>query len=179
VGDEIDEKLSGQDSRLDRLRNKEQKNHKKTTKGYTPTNLIVGQRVVLQDQKSRLWEIKGIIQSIRPGARSAYVKTAAGLFLRNRRYIKTDPAFQEEYIEAVLGIRLQVSREPVTRHRAERERVGLSRAPGVSEGAGVKLKVSFQLFVCEAPTRATSCTGVKVLPGEEAELTPAACQCRH
>jgi hypothetical protein len=73
ISDLIDGKLVGQDSRLRRIKEKEKRNTKRTQYGEQPLTLVLGQKVLLQDHKTRLWEVPGIIESIRPGGRSGYI----------------------------------------------------------------------------------------------------------
>jgi hypothetical protein len=170
----IDEELAGQDSRMDRVRDKERRNKKVSQQGYTPITLALGQKVMLQDQKTKLWEIPGVIESIRPGSRSAYVHTEQGVYLRNRRYIKVDPSYQEEYSEAVNGVRVSVSMEKGTRHHSLWRRLLCLKA---KVPAADKARVTFRLYCCDREHRDRSCSGVTVYPGDCLDSTTVPCQC--
>jgi hypothetical protein len=171
----IDERLAGQDSRLDRIKDKEKRNKKITSQGYTPIILVLGQKVVLQDQKSRLWETKGKVQSIRPGGRSAYISTDKGLYLRNRRFIKIDPEYQQEYIEAVNGVRHRnVSTEEGIRHLALPGRLLCLRA---EVPTACRTRVTLRLYSCDQEHRKQACRGITVHPGDSTDQETLRCQC--
>ena len=88
----------------------------------------MGQRVWMQDQQTKKWDIGGVIKSVRNNGRSYVVETDSGAaYLRNRRYIKA----------AVARIKVVALRTETT--------MGMKKRPLRQEGP--KKKVSFQLGV--------------------------------
>ena len=72
-----------------------------------PLELTVGSRVLLQSQRTREWSYPGKIVAVRPGGRSAFVEVNGGsTILRNRRFLKMDPAYilSEADISAALSL---------------------------------------------------------------------------
>jgi hypothetical protein len=120
----------------------------------------------------------GVIESIHPGSRSAYVKTDKGVYLRNRRYIKVHPSYQEEYSEAVNGVRfsVSVSREKETRHHSLWRQLLCMKAKAPAED---KVRVKFPLYCCNRVHRDGSCSGVTVYPGDCLTTRTVPCQCRE
>ena len=78
--------------------------------------LQVGQRVWLQDQQSKKWDIEGVIKSIRNGGKSFVVETTSGAaYLRNRRFIKAAARTASGVVAALRKTVCQ--QEPATKKR--------------------------------------------------------------
>ena len=104
---EGNEELSGTQSMLERERNKTVHNSKVKDNMISPLELTVGSRVLLQSQRTKEWNYPGKIVAVRPGGRSAFVEVNGGsTILRNRRYLKMDPAYilSEADISAALSL---------------------------------------------------------------------------
>jgi hypothetical protein len=57
----------------------------------SPLVLREGQHILLQNIKSKLWNVPRTITEVRGICRSALVKTSTGIFLRNRRFMRNPP----------------------------------------------------------------------------------------
>ena len=85
--------------------------------------LRMGQRVWLQDQQSKKWNIGGVIKSIRNGGRSYVVETESGAaYLRNRRFIKPAACSQE----GVVALRTVAT--PEEKKEKKKKRVSFKKA---------------------------------------------------
>ena len=72
----------------------------KPASGSTLSPLVAGQRVLVQNPVSKLWLTKAIVVEVRPDGRSYYVDAAGKKLLRNRRFLKPDPADDAEGADA-------------------------------------------------------------------------------
>jgi hypothetical protein len=61
----------------------------------SPLTLQEGQEVLLQNIKTKLWTIKGVIVEVRSFGKSALVQTETGIFLRNWRFMRCLPGARE------------------------------------------------------------------------------------
>ena len=88
--DGLDELACGEAINKGKLSQKERNNSKTERLDTLPFKLAVGLRVLMRDTVSKKWSIPGYVVSIRPGGRSAYVKTDNNnrVYLRNRRLLR-------------------------------------------------------------------------------------------
>ena len=85
---ELPKKLNVEEAEKARDRVQEKYTADRQTRS-TSRPLQMGQKVWMQDQQSKKWDIEGVIKSIRNGGRSFVVETSSGAaYLRNRRFIK-------------------------------------------------------------------------------------------
>ena len=70
---------------------------KRTTR-HPRKMLAMHQAVLMQDQKTKLWSIRGKIVAIRPSGKSYIVRTKTNTYLRGIRYIKEDPSDHAAFI---------------------------------------------------------------------------------
>ena len=54
--------------------------------------------VLMQDQQTKFWSIRGKVVAIRPSGKSYIVRTKNGNYLRGIRYIKVDPGDHAAFI---------------------------------------------------------------------------------
>ena len=68
-----------------------------------PLTLFEGQRVLLQNPDTKLWDRRGIVQRIRGTStnRRCYVESEGVIMLRSRRMLKADPSFSSGLVEVV------------------------------------------------------------------------------
>ena len=68
---------------------------------WTPIEIEIGQRVLLQDRTSKAYDIPGKVVRVRPGGRSAYIEANGGkTYLRNRRFFRIDPLYNSPALDA-------------------------------------------------------------------------------
>ena len=71
--DGYDETAGGDAIHAIREKRKSEKNKNKNEVDTSPLELKEGMHVLLQGVNSKLWNIEGVIQSVRPGGRIAYM----------------------------------------------------------------------------------------------------------
>ena len=93
-----DEGAAGASVIAEKRRRKQKANLDTTRLDNNPVPLSVGLQVLLQDDKTRKWDIRGEVTFVRPSGRSAiiYVPSRGNSYLRNRRYIKINPEYEFE-----------------------------------------------------------------------------------
>ena len=65
-----------------------QARNEKIKKGEAPVELKLGLRVLLQDMSSKLWDMPGMVTSVREGNRSGHIQLDTGkVYFHNRRYM--------------------------------------------------------------------------------------------
>ena len=110
-------------------------------KGEKPVELILGKKVVLQNNATKKWDIFGHIISL-TGLRSCRVKCGKYVYLRNRRFLKNDPR--------ELAKNLEMSVSKISHGAKMKTREGSQKIKSILKGKtqnkkGENLHVSFQL----------------------------------
>ena len=92
--------LAGRNARVAKDRIQRQRNTGSHL-NWTPIEIEIGQRVLLQDQTSKAYDIPGKVVGVRPGGRSAYIEANGGkTYLRNRRFFRIDPLYTSPALDA-------------------------------------------------------------------------------
>ena len=115
---------------------------RKTTR-HPRKMLAMDQDVLLQDQQTRLWSIKGRIVQVRPSGKSYIVRTDNGRYLRSIKFIKPDPAADRHAAYIVVSAE---STEKLT-SALKKEKGG----PSSFSSGSVEKKVRFQLPGVQRP----------------------------
>ena len=99
--DDVDEVVAGVEKQAKKVSAKADRNAKVSRFGRGVVELSEGLRVLLQDNKSKLFNIEAQVMRVCEGGRSAYVqgKDKGGkliTYLRNRRFMVLDPKYRVE-----------------------------------------------------------------------------------
>ena len=99
--DDVDEVAAGQVKQARKVSAKEERNAKVSRFGRKVVELEEGLHVLLQDDRTKLFDIEAVVVRVCEGGRSAYVQAEdrggrTTTFLRNRRFMIKDPAHNVE-----------------------------------------------------------------------------------
>ena len=115
--DDADEVAAGQVKQARKVSAKEDRNSKVSRFGRKVVELEEGLHVLLQDDRTKLFDIEAVVVRVCEGGRSAYVQAEdrggrTTTFLRNRRFMIKDPAHNVEVAaEAELAMVTKISED--------------------------------------------------------------------